>query len=69
MTTQVLVQRFLRLPEVLSRVGASKASLYRQVAAGRFPKPVKLFDARSSGWAEEEVNAWIAARLASRDGE
>ncbi len=57
----------LRLPEVRRRTGRSRSEIYRGVAAGTFPKPVKLSE-RSSAWPEHEVAAWIAERIAARDG-
>ncbi len=57
--------RILRLPEVLDRVGKSKASVYRDEATGRFPKRLAL-GANSVGWLESEIDAWIEARAAAR---
>ena len=34
--------RFLRLPEVVSRIGLSRSSIYRQIAEKTFPKPYVL---------------------------
>lgn len=34
--------RFLRLPEVRKRVGLSTPTIYRHIAAGRFPRPVRI---------------------------
>ena len=56
----------LRLPEVMARVGLSRSEIYRRIAAGTFPAPVKLGD-RASAWAEHEVVAWCEARVAARD--
>lgn len=56
-----------RLPQVRARTGLSRSELYRRMASGDFPKPVKLGE-RASAWAEHEVTAWIAARIAARDG-
>lgn len=55
-----------RLPEVKARCGLSRSEIYRRIAAGDFPKPIKLGE-RASAWAEHEVTAWIAARIARRD--
>lgn len=57
--------RLLRLPAVLDRVGVSRASLYRMIAAGEFPAPVHL-SARSVAWPEADVSEWIEARIAGR---
>ena len=55
-----------RLPQVRARCGLSRSEIYRRIAAGDFPKPIKLGE-RASAWAEHEVTAWIAARIAARD--
>jgi prophage regulatory protein len=44
----------------------SKPHLWRLAKAGRFPKPIKLSAVRNA-WIEEEVDAWIEARLVERD--
>jgi prophage regulatory protein len=51
---------------VVERTGLSRASVYRLAAAGVFPSPVKLGE-RASAWSEQEVAAWIEARLAERE--
>jgi len=55
-----------RLPHVKHRTGLSRSAIYRSVAIGTFPAPVKLGE-RASAWIESEVSAWIAARIAARD--
>lgn len=56
----------LRLPEVITKTGRSRSTLYADIEAGRFPKPVKL-GARAIGFVADEVDAWIAARIADRE--
>jgi prophage regulatory protein len=53
-----MTERLLRLPEVLSRVGVSRATLYRWEAAGKFVPRVKL-SGGVSVWPESKVQAWI----------
>jgi prophage regulatory protein len=36
------------------------------MAAGKFPKPVKISN-RCVAWPANEVEAWIAARIAERE--
>jgi prophage regulatory protein len=55
-----------RLQQVRTRTGLSRSEIYRRIAAGDFPRPIKLGE-RASAWAEHEVTAWIAARIAARD--
>lgn len=72
MKTNLLESRYpdalvlLRLHQVRARTGLSRSEIYRRIAAGDFPKPIKLGE-RASAWAEHEVTAWIAARIAQRD--
>jgi len=54
--------RFLRISEVRTRVGLSRASIYRKVASGDFPRSYSL-GARAVAWLESDVNGWIAERV------
>lgn len=55
-----------RLPTTSRRTGRSRSRIYAEIQAGTFPKPVKL-GPRAIGFVSEEVDAWIAARVAERD--
>lgn len=59
--------RFLRLTEVRSRVPYSRATIYRLVAAGQFPRPYSL-GARAVAWLESEIHDWIETRVAGQNG-
>ena len=50
--------RILRLDTVLDRTGLSRATLYRKVQAGTFPRQVKIA-VRCAGWRESAVNQWL----------
>ena len=43
----------------------SKATLYRMIASGAFPKPRRL--GRRSVWAEQEIQAWHTHWLGNAD--
>ena len=69
-------KRFIRLPEVLSRTGYGRTSIYRKMEDGSFPRSVKLgdpiedtnaFDCRGVAWIEDEVVQWIESRIEDRD--
>jgi len=69
-------KRFIRLPEVLSRTGYGRTSIYRKMEDGSFPKSVKLggppkdpsiFDSRAVAWIEDEVDQWVDARIEARN--
>ncbi|MUV14588.1 helix-turn-helix transcriptional regulator [Noviluteimonas gilva] len=55
-----------RLPRVKERTCLSRSEIYRRIATGDFPTPVKLGE-RASAWAAHEVSAWIAARIVARN--
>jgi len=55
-----------RLHSVRARVSLSRSEIYRRVALGTFPKPVKLGE-RASAWSAAEIDQWIADRIAARD--
>ena len=69
-------KRFIRLPEVMSRTGYGRTSIYRKMEDGSFPKSLKLggppidpneFDRRAIAWIEDEVDQWIESRIENRD--
>lgn len=53
--------RILRLNEVKRRTGLSRSSIYAFMKAGTFPQHISL-GARSVGWYEHEVDAWVVSR-------
>ena len=55
-----------RLPQVRARTGLSRSEIYRRIAAGDFPKPIRIGE-RASAWVGHEVSDWIASRIAARD--
>jgi prophage regulatory protein len=58
--------RLIRLSEVLHLTGLGKSQVYALTSAHKFPEPIKLSE-RCVAWAEIEVRAWIAERLAARE--
>ena len=56
----------LRLPQVKAQTGLSRSELYRRIALGSFPAPIKI-GARASAWSSVEIERWIAERIAQRD--
>ena len=59
--------KIIRLPAVKEKTGWKRSSIYRMVELGRFPKPISL-GARAVGWVEDEVDQWIASRIAASRG-
>ena len=56
-----MIDRLLRLEEVLSHTGLSRSELYRKMQEGTFPGSVKVSE-RSVRWRESEVERWIEER-------
>jgi prophage regulatory protein len=56
--------RLLRLPQVIDRTGIKKTKLYELQKDGLFPMRIKII-AHAVGWVEEEVDSWIAGRVAA----
>lgn len=56
--------RIIRLPLVIERTGLSRSSIYEHISNGNFPKQVSL-GPHSVGWVENEINAWIEARISA----
>jgi prophage regulatory protein len=54
--------RLLRRREVEDRVGLRRSEIYRRIAEGTFPKPLRL-GARCVRWPEPAVDAWITSHL------
>lgn len=55
-------ERFLRLPEVLHRIGVGRSTLLRLIEAGEFD-PGILITERCRAWPESAVDAFIRARI------
>lgn len=56
--------RMLRIAQVLALTGLGKTKIYELQAQGDFPMRVQLTPKRVA-WVEAEVQAWLAARIAS----
>jgi prophage regulatory protein len=53
--------RFLRLPEVMNRVGLAKTKIYAMIKDEDFPPPIKL--GRASVWPEARIKAWQSEKM------
>ena len=52
----------LRIDAVCSVVSLSRATIYRLMAAGTFPQPVRITP-RCMRWRAEDIAAWSAAQV------
>lgn len=55
---------FERINTVIDRSGLARATIYRDIAAGVFPPPVKI--GGTAVWSRDEVSALNKARLAGK---
>jgi prophage regulatory protein len=53
------IPAYFRLRDVLHLTSLTRPTLYRRIAAGRFPPPVHL-GGRACGWSRISLQAWIA---------
>ena len=56
-----LPDALLRIKTVTQATGLSSATVYRKLAAGEFPEPVRL-GSRCTRWKAADVRAWIQAQ-------
>lgn len=61
---QATEDHFVRLPYIVQKTGVSRPTIYRMIASGEFPKPVK--QGRTSSWPSSEVEAYINRVKAAR---
>lgn len=59
-------RQFLRLAQVESAIGLRKSTIYKLIALGQFPAPVKL-SPKAVAWPSDEVEGWQQKQIDSRD--
>lgn len=60
------VPNLLRLKEVTARTGLAKNTIYDRIRRKEFPAQIDL-GGNCVAWSEDEIDAWIAVKLAARD--
>ncbi len=55
--------RFLRLPEVISRVGFKRTKIYELIGEGEFPEGIHLSGCRIRVWLESDVENWMKEQV------
>ena len=56
----------LRRKQVEKRTGLSRSTIYLRIQEGTFPRQINL-GARAVGWLENEIEAWLTARMEIRN--
>jgi len=59
--------RILRRPDVETRTGLSRSTIYAMMAENKFPKP-KRIGKRAVGWVESSIEEWLENRETSDAG-
>lgn len=54
--------RFIRLPDVKTKTGLSRSTIYERMAEGTFPTTINL-GGRSVAWVEAEIDDWILTQI------
>jgi len=54
-------KNFLGLPAICSMTDLSRSTIYRLIADGDFPKPVRISKGRVA-WRERDLTAWLESR-------
>jgi len=53
----------LRMKQLTEKIGLAKATIYRKIQNGAFPKPFVIGDGRAAGWLESDIDAWITQQI------
>ena len=57
-----MVKSILRLPEVVSRTGLSRSTIYSRISENDFPPSISL-GGRSVGWVSFEIDDWLEQKI------
>jgi prophage regulatory protein len=58
------MRSIVRLPQVKSRLGLSRSTIYKMVQEGRLAKPIAL-GARAVGWLNSDIEEFLDERIAA----
>ena len=64
MTLSTQPLRFMRMREVIEMLGVRRATIYRWMDAGDFPRSIAL-GGNSIAWSEKSVQEWMESRINS----
>lgn len=60
-------ETFIRRKALEAKLGLSCSTIYAMMAAGKFPRPVKL-GRRAVGWRTKDIQDWVCTKIdASND--
>lgn len=62
------MNKLLSIREVCALTSLSRTTIWQKIRDNEFPKPISLGSGIRKAFLAEEVDAWIAERVAERDG-
>ena len=65
MTTITHPISVLRLPEVQSKTGLARSTIYKMMSEGKFPIPIKI-TSKAVAWPSMEIDDWITLKMDNR---
>jgi len=65
MHRNTLSAKILRRADVERLIGLSRSTIYKMIAEGDFPQPIKI-GARAVGWLESDICQWLNERSGGR---
>lgn len=57
--------RFVKLRDVVDRLGIARSTLYDMIASGEFPEPIVLRN-RLHCWLESDIEEYMSQKIAQR---
>lgn len=61
----MITYKLLNVEAVLSSTGFTKPTMYRWIKEGKFPKPIKIGNSRSSRWVDKDIEQWINDQISN----
>ena len=58
-------KNIIRLPQVITKTGLSRATIYLKMKSGEFPQSLSLGE-RARGWRERDIDDWIDSLSGSK---
>lgn len=58
------MKRYLRITDVVKKIGMGRSTIWLWSKEGKFPKPIK-FSTKVTVWEEEKIDEWIQSKIFS----
>lgn len=52
------MKKYLRITQVIQKIGVGKSTIWLLSKEGKFPKPIKI-STKVTVWEEEKIDEWI----------